>query len=145
MARRWILGGTIVLLVGLLCVPGFSKGKQGPAGKSNVSHLDLATVSETPAGYEMAWGKVKYNLSGPTLDFVLNAHRLVPYEEYVIKSGGVTLGGGTADMEGNLHVQGSPDGEGISPAAKFNVRRASDNARILQSAAHGYEFEPPAP
>ena len=73
---------------------------------------------------------------------MLNAHKLKPLEEYVVKSGGQVLGTGTADEEGNLHVKGSADGEDIAPNNKFNVRRASDNKGILQSAEHGYEFVP---
>ena len=67
-----------------------SAKKDGQAGKSNIWHKYLMPN----LGDEDSWGKVKYNHTGESLDFVLNAHNLEPYTEYIVKSKGNELGSG---------------------------------------------------
>ena len=68
----------VAVVVGLMVVPVISKGPSGQAGKSNVGHLYLYEKDE--GTWEIieggAWGKMKYNLSGSTFDFVFNGHGL---------------------------------------------------------------------
>ena len=115
-----------LVLLSLAVVPALA-GKTGPAGKSNVGHLYL--YEKDPDTWEIvedgAWGKMKYNLSGPTFDFVFNGrcepYGLEPGEDYTLiyypdKDGNpwpredvICLGSGTANEEGNVHIQGSVD------------------------------------
>ena len=61
-------------------------GKTGPAGKSNTAHLYL--YEKDPATWEIvdggAWGKMKYNLSGPEFEYVFNGHGLEAGEDYTL-------------------------------------------------------------
>ncbi|MBI4479314.1 MAG: hypothetical protein HY651_04765 [Acidobacteria bacterium] len=92
-------------------------GPTGPAGKSNTAHLylfekDNTTWQIVPEG---AWGKMRYNLSGPSFDFVFNGHRLLtgdnytliyapdPWPQYPL----FCFGSGTVDSYGNIHIAGS--------------------------------------
>jgi len=133
MTKKCLVVVTTVLLVGLICLPAFYKGKQGQAGKSNIAHLDLDPV----VAYVDAWGKIKYNLEGPTLDFVLNVKGLMPGAEYVLRSRDIVLGGGIADEEGNLHLAGSVDGTGLANG-KFNLWDEAPGIRILRSDFNGF-------
>ena len=77
--------GIVVLLLALVAVPAMAaSGKNGPAGKSNVGHLYLS--EKDPSTWAIvdggAWGKMKYNLSGSTFDFVFNGHGLQPNTDY---------------------------------------------------------------
>lgn len=98
-------------------------GKSGQAGKSNIGHLYLyqkdaeGDWSVVDGG---AWGKMKYNLSGPTFDFVFNGHRLEPDMSYsliyyadpwpgVNGDAGALIISGISDEDGNLHLEGSVD------------------------------------
>lgn len=108
----------------------------GPAGKSNVGHLYLyekIVSQETWAdgnciGELMpwliseggAWGKMTYNLSGPTFDFVFNGHGLPAGIDYtliyypdpwsVAQTGGIIcLGSGATNNGGNINLAGSVD------------------------------------
>ena len=98
-------------------------GKSGQAGKSNVAHLYLYQ-KDTEGDWSVvdggAWGKMKYNLSGPTFDFVFNGHRLEPDTSYsliyyadpwpgVNGDAGALIISGTSDEDGNLHLEGSVD------------------------------------
>lgn len=137
MLRNALLIGTCLLMVAAITVPGMSAGKQGRAGKSNIAHLDLY-----PGGAEPepdAWGKVKFNISGETLDYVLNAHDLTPGVEYILKSGGVVYGSDTADEWGNVHFKGCIPGE-EADGRRFNIRYAMNNARVLWSDVIDFEY-----
>jgi len=92
-------------------------GKNGPKGNSNVAHLNL--YEKNPDTWEIipdgARGKMKYNLSGPTFDFVFNGHGLEYGLEYTLiyypdpwpGNGLICLGSDTADEEGNVHIKDS--------------------------------------
>ena len=101
------------------------KGPSGPAGKSKIGHLYLYEKVEPPQPYppgtpweiveDGAWGKMKYNLRGPTFQFVFNGHQLVPGEDYTLiyypdpwpGNGLICLGSGIANDGGNVHIMGS--------------------------------------
>ena len=114
------------------------KGPSKQAGKSNVGHLYLYEKMPDPeAGREDPWviveggmwGKMKYDLEGPTFDFVFNGHRLPIGVEYTLiyypdpwpGLGLICLGSGIVvacdeevDCEyrgdtGNIHIKGSVD------------------------------------
>lgn len=94
-----------------------AKGKHGPAGNSNIAHLYLH--EKDPDTWEIeedgAWGKMKYNLSGSTFDFVFNGHGLDADVSYTLiyypdpwpGTGMIALGTGTADEYGDVHIMGS--------------------------------------
>ena len=98
-------------------------GPQGQAGKSNTAHLYLY---EKDSNWEIvedgAWGKMKYNLSGPTFDFVFNGHELDPDADYCLiyyadkpdrfvdwggDNPGALIASGTSNEGGNIHLAGS--------------------------------------
>ncbi len=95
-------------------------GKHGPKGKSNVAHLYL--YEKAPDTWEIvedgAWGKMKYNLSGSTFDFVFNGHGLEANTDYSLiyyadpwpgDNPGALIAGGTTNDESNIHLSGSVD------------------------------------
>ena len=96
---------------------GAAAAKNGQAGKSNIGHLYL--YEKDPADWSIieggAWGKMKYNLSGSTFDFVFNGHDLAIGQEYTLiyypdpwpGTGLKILGTGTADGLGNVHIKGN--------------------------------------
>ena len=102
-----------------------AKGKDGGSGKSNIGHLYLY---EKDAEWVIvdggAWGKMKYNLSGPRFNFVFNGHGLEPETEYSLiyypdpwpGEGLIVLGSGIVNEEGNIHIKGSVDTETDLPA-----------------------------
>jgi len=103
-----LLGGSVVM----------AKGKHGPAGKSNVAFLYL--YEKDPSTWEIvdggAWGKLKYNLSGSTFDFVFNGHELEADTGYSLiyyadpwpgDNPGALIGSGTSNDEGNINLRGS--------------------------------------
>ena len=109
----------VVLVLGLCALPALAKGPNGPAGKSNIAHLYL--YEKDPGDWNIvedgAWGKMKYNLSGPTFDFVFNGHELEAGSDYTLiyypdpwpGTGLICLGFGTANGGGNVHIAASVD------------------------------------
>ena len=100
-------------------------GPQDQADKSNTAHLYL---DEKDSNWEIvedgAWGKMKYNLAGPTFDFVFNGHELDPDTDYSLiyyadkpdrfvdwggDNPGALIASGTSNEDGNIHLAGSPD------------------------------------
>jgi hypothetical protein len=98
-------------------VPMIAKGPSGPAGKSNVGHLNL--FEKDPATWKIveggAWGKMTYNLSGPEFEFGFNGHGLEAGVEYCLiyypdpwpGKGLICLGCATANGGGNVRIAGS--------------------------------------
>lgn len=96
-------------------------GPSGPHGKSNKAHLYLFEKDAADPAWPIvpggAFGKMQYNQSGPTFDFVFNGHRLEPGYEYTLLyypdpwpgENLICLGDGTVNEEGNIHIQASAD------------------------------------
>lgn len=113
--KKYLVLVLIVLLIGALTI-GVLAGKDGQAGKSNVAHLYLY---EKDASWVIvdggAWGKMKYNLSGSTFDFVFNGHGLVAGADYTLiyypdpwpGTGLICLGSGIANDGGEVHIADS--------------------------------------
>lgn len=110
----------LVIVMSLMLTPAFAKGKSGQAGKSNVGHLYLYEKDGEPDWNIVeggAWGKMKYNLSGSTFDFVFNGHSLAIGQDYTLiyypdpwpGDGLICLGSGITNEGGNVHIQGSAD------------------------------------
>jgi hypothetical protein len=122
--KKYLILVLIVLVTGALVIgvlaekPGSTL--TGPAGKSNTAHLYL---HEKDADWNIvddgAWGKMTYNLSGSTFDFVFNGHNLkgIVDTEYTLiyypdpwpGEGLICLGTGTVDEFGDVHIMGSVD------------------------------------
>ena len=130
MKKLLTVGIVVVVTLALLASPAMAKGKSGPAGKSNIGHLylyekDPATWDIVPDG---AWGKMKYNLSGSTFDFVFNGHGLEQGYEYTLiyypdpwpGDGLISLGAGTVNEEGNIHIMGKVDSGDMPAASDLN-------------------------
>lgn len=135
-----------IVFMSFLAVPAFAQnqnapsdkpdwaGKNGQAGKSNIAHLYL--YEKDPATWEIveegAWGKMKYNLSGPEFDFVFNGHMLEPGSIYTLiyypdpwpGEGLICLGAGLADDEGNVHIMGNVDTGDLPQEYDANVEGA---------------------
>ena len=124
--KKFAMIALVVFMAGMLVCPvAMAKGKNGPAGKSNIGHLYL--YEKDPATWEIveggAWGKMKYNLSGAEFEFVFNGHGLVPGENYTLLYypdpwpgvGLICLGAGLANGGGDVHIMASVD-TGTLPA-----------------------------
>jgi hypothetical protein len=118
--KRLMVAVLIATMVLTMSVTVYAKKEgAGQSGKSNTGHLYLR--EKDPATWEMvddgAWGKMKYNLSGPEFGFVFNGHGLEPEEEYTLiyypdpwpGTGLICLGSGVADEDGNVHIKESVD------------------------------------
>jgi len=111
------------------------RGLKGQAGVSNVAFVEL--WEKDSSSWEIvedgAWGKLRYNLEGPTFDFAFNGHGLVPYTDYTLIHykywNSVTcLASGTANEEGDIRIAGSFDfGEGLVNAKIWLVPSARVN------------------
>jgi hypothetical protein len=112
-----ILG--MILLLSMAIPAVYARGPTGKAGKSNVAHLYL--VEKNPLNWDEiiedgAWGKLKYNSTGSTFDFVFNGHGLEPETDYNLiyyadpwpgDNPGSLIDSGTSNKGGNLHLMGS--------------------------------------
>jgi hypothetical protein len=96
------------------------KGLKGQAGRSNVAFVEL--WEKDPSTWEIvedgAWGKLQYNLEGPTFDFVFNGHGLEIGTNYTLiyyadpwpgNNPGTSIASGTSNEEGDIHLAGSMD------------------------------------
>ena len=108
----------LFLAVAAMAVP-VNAAKNGQAGTSNTAHQYLyekdASWSIVAGG---AWGKMTYNLAGPTFDFVFNGHNLLPSTAYTLiyyadpwpgNNPGATILSGTSDSLGDINLVGSVD------------------------------------
>jgi len=129
--KKYLILVLVVLLIGALTVGVLAVGKTGQAGKSNIAHLylhekDPDTWEIVPDG---AWGKMKYNLSGSTFDFVFNGHDLEIGLEYTLiyypdpwpGTGLICLGSGTVNEEGDIHIAESVDTGDLPIATDENL------------------------
>ena len=94
------------------------KGLKGQAGRSNVAFVEL--WEKDPSTWEIveegAWGKLKYNLEGPTFDFLFNGHGLEVGANYTLiyyadpwpgNNPGALIASGTVNDGGNIRLTGS--------------------------------------
>ncbi len=129
----------LVIAAVFVCAPAIlAQGPSKQAGKSHIGHLylfekDPETWDIIPEG---SWGKLKYNVTGPSFRFVFNGHHLMPGSSYILiyfpdpfpGTGLVCLGTGTANGGGNVHIAGSVQ-SGDMPAT-FDANYPT-GARIL--------------
>ena len=112
----------VVLVLTLGAGVALAAGKNGQAGKSNVGHLYL--YEKDPTDWSIvedgAWGKMKYNLSGSTFDFVFNGHGLEANTDYsliyypelqttwpwpvTVIDSGMTNNGGNINLAGSVEL-----------------------------------------
>ncbi|MCD6532624.1 MAG: hypothetical protein J7L25_00925 [Deltaproteobacteria bacterium] len=123
------------------------KGKSGQAGKSNIGHLYLYEKTDDgsddwPIVDGGAWGKMKYNLSGPEFNFVFNGHGLPIGQDYTLiyypdpwpANGLICLGSGIVVEDeyvegvGNVHIKGSVETGDLPIESDYNY---SDGAKIF--------------
>jgi hypothetical protein len=96
------------------------RGRIGQAGKSDVAFVEL--WEKDPETWEIvedgAWGKLKYDIRGPTFDFHYNGHGLELDTDYSLiyyadpwpgDNPGALIAIGTTNHGGNLHLKGSID------------------------------------
>lgn len=114
------------LALSLISTDVFALGPSGRAGKSNIALLYLN--EKDPNTWQIilkkeggAWGKMKYNLSGPQFKFVFNGHKLEPDKSYTLiyypdpwpGNGLICIGSDIASNDpvdndvGNVHIAGS--------------------------------------
>lgn len=147
MKKKIFVLAVVVLLVSFIGSLAIAGGPSGPRGKSNEAELYLYQKCPQVPNVEFcmpvlggfppppplpdldlgrvgkAWGKMKYNLQGPTFDFEFKGHHLQPGtytliyfpENYFGGAGVIYLGSGTAkghgkgdgDEDGNVKINGS--------------------------------------
>lgn len=124
MKRFLIIGAVLALIAGVLAggialaAPPSEGGLHGAAGKSNVAHLYLYQKDDT--NWQIidsgTWGKMTYNLAGPTFDFVFNGHGLQPNTDYSLiyyadpwpgNNPGALIASGMSNDGGNINLAGS--------------------------------------
>ena len=109
-----------------------AKGKTGGAGNSNIAHLYLhekTCVDPWDIVEDGAWGKMKYNMSGSTFDFVFNGHGLEVGYDYTLiyycdpwPGDPLTVfGSGIANEDGDVHIMGSVDTGDLPIAEDINA------------------------
>jgi len=144
--KKYLVLVLIVLLIGALTVGVLAdKGKTGQAGKSNIAHLYLHEKDPDDDWSIVdpgAWGKMKYNLSGETFDFVFNGHdlkgevdteyTLIYYPDPWPGSGLICLGTGTVDEFGDVHIMGSIDTGDLEDAKIWLVLSSDVNCEIAE-------------
>ena len=136
--RKFVLFALCVVMACAMAAAVFA-GKDGPKGKSNVAHLYL--YEKDPSDWSIvdggAWGKMKYNLSGPEFDFVFNGHELESNTDYSLiyyadpwpgDNPGALIASGTTNDEGNIHLSDSVElGMDLPDSADANY---PDGAKI---------------
>jgi len=125
MKKLLMVALVLAVAISLVATPVLA-GKNGQAGKSNIGHLYLYEKDQTTWDIVEggAWGKMKYNLSGTTFDFVFNGHSLeadtdysliyyADFEDRYVNWGGNNPGAliatGTTNLGGQLHLAESID------------------------------------
>jgi hypothetical protein len=150
MKKKIFVLAVVVLLVSFIGSLAIAGGPSGPRGKSNEAELYLYQKCPQVPNVDFcmpvlggfppppplpdldlgrvgkAWGKMKYNLQGPTFDFEFKGHHLQPgtytliyfpenYYYGISGAGLIYLGSGTAkghgkgdgDEDGNVQIKGS--------------------------------------
>jgi len=137
MKKFLIVTAVVVMALGLGSVALAKGGPTGQAGKSNTAQLYLH--EKDPSTWEIvdggAWGKMKYNLSGSTLDLVFNGHGLEAGGDYTLiyypdpwpGEDLICLGSDAANPGGNVHIKASVDSGDLPASDDDNV---DDGAKI---------------
>jgi hypothetical protein len=130
MKKLLVITVVVAMMIGLIVAPVMAAGKNGQAGKSNIGHLYLYEKDNDSWKIveDGAWGKMKYNLSGETLDFVFNGHNLDAGVDYTLiyypnpwpGNGLICLGSGTVNEDGNIHIKNSVDTGDMPIAGDIN-------------------------
>jgi hypothetical protein len=146
--KKYLILALIVLLIGALTV-GVLADKKLEAGKSNIAHLYLYEKTDDGSmDWSVveggAWGKMKYNLSGSTFDFVFNGHNLkgeVDTEYTLIYycdpwpgTPLICLGTGIVDEYGDIHIEGSEDTGDLPISGDLN---ANENTTTYNDGSTG--------
>ena len=117
--RKYFFSALVCVFVLAAMMSPVIAGKHGPKGKSNVAHLYLYEKDPDTWGIveDGAWGKMKYNLSGPTFDFVFNGHGLeanIDYSLIYYPEPQTTwpwpvtvIASGSSNGGGNIHLENS--------------------------------------
>ena len=120
MKRITALFVAAVVVMSMVAVGTAVAAKNGPAGNSNIAHLYLYEKNTTDWSIidDGAWGKMKFNLAGPTFDFVFNGKGLEPDTDYSLiyyadpwpgNNPGALIANGTSNGGGNIHLGGSTE------------------------------------
>lgn len=150
MKKLAILLVLCLAMLTMTSVPVLAAGPTGQAGKSNIGHLYL--YEKNPADWSIveggAWGKMKYNLSCFTFDFVFNGHGLQPNTDYSLiyyadpwpgNNPGALIASGTSNSGGNIHLAGSEDlGMSLPDAQDANY---PDGAKIWLVLSSDYDAD----
>jgi hypothetical protein len=115
--KRFIPFFVVCLALVVFVAPAFAKGPSAPAGNSNKAHLNL--LQKDPVTWETvpdgAWGKMTYDLTGPTFNYVFNGHGLIAGTNYTLiyypdpwpGTGLLCLGSGSTNGGGNVNISGT--------------------------------------
>ena len=120
MKRLLVLVIAIAVLITLIAVPAIMADKpaKGQAGQSNVAFVELYEKDANWSIVGGAWGKLKYNLAGPTFDYVFNGHGLQANTSYDLiyyadpwpgDNPGALIASGTTNSGGNVNLKGSEE------------------------------------
>jgi hypothetical protein len=158
----------VCVLLGLVMVPwGGAAGPEGQSGASNIGHLYLYQQDPDTGQIDGAWGKLKYNLTGPTFDFLFSAHELSPgtaytlvyFKELIIKGSSgedilapvvICLGSAVADENGNVCIKDSVncgslpqfgDQNNNEPYRGAKIRLFLSNDVDCKTGSWNYEFD----
>jgi len=134
MRRRGMVVAVVVALAVLAIPAVVSSQQKGQAGNSNIAQVDLRGP----------WGRMHYNLSGCTLDFVFNGHELTPGTTYELKvklaqDTYEDLASGTPGEDGNLHLAGSPTVPSFKNKFVFLYYR-NDAGKLLTAIRSGTKY-----
>lgn len=112
----------VLLIAGLATTAVAGVDKEGRAGKSNVQFINLYEKDPSDPLWPIvaggARGRLKFNVSGETFDFVFNGHRLQPNIGYSLiyyadpwpgNNPGAHIASGTSNGGGNIHLAGSAE------------------------------------
>ena len=126
--RRFLVLALAVVMVLAITAPAMAGGKDGKAGKSNVTHCDFSVTDNDYSG--PGWVQVQFkDLGDEMISFVLTGHGLMPGASYELKSGGSLSPAveGVANNGGNLLLKGMTNPGG----AHLNL--FEDGIRILRT------------
>jgi hypothetical protein len=158
MHKKTIIILAITALTLLTIVPVFAIKPAGPSStngleKGKNDHLYL--YEKNPDTWEIqedpAWAKM--NINNKQGKFVLNAHGLTPEIEYALICyqdewpglGSLSLGTGTADEGGNVHIKGPIDVENLPsyvyPIGEYDEEYPVEGSKIWLVLAEDYDSE----